>query len=202
MKSYATYRIAETVRVLIFLVLAILIFNFYPITAIMIVILALLNDLPIMTIAFDNANPSPFPARWKMKKVLVVATELGVIGVFFSFFILIIGQVFLHLNPAALQTLIFLKLAIAGHMTIYLTRTEEKHFWQRPLPSKILFFTCESTQVVATLFAAMGIFMAPIGWALAGFIWLYAIVAFVTANFLKVYLVRWLNSKQRSKLAI
>ncbi|MFX1452104.1 MAG: plasma-membrane proton-efflux P-type ATPase, partial [Promethearchaeota archaeon] len=54
MKSYAVYRIAETVRILIFLVLSITIFAFYPITAIMIVILALLNDIPIMTIAFDK----------------------------------------------------------------------------------------------------------------------------------------------------
>ncbi len=202
MKSYATYRIAETVRVLIFLVLAILLFNFYPITAIMIVILALLNDLPIMTIAFDNANPSPFPARWKMRNVLIAATELGVIGVFFSFLIFVIGRNILLLDLATLQTLIFLKLAIGGHMTIYLTRTEEHHFWQRPYPSKILFITCESTQVVATVFAAMGIFMAPIGWALAGFIWIYAFLAFVTANFLKVVLYRKLEARESKEIIL
>ncbi|MFW9984337.1 MAG: plasma-membrane proton-efflux P-type ATPase, partial [Candidatus Odinarchaeota archaeon] len=53
MNSYSTYRIAETVRVLLFLAFSILLFNFYPINAIMIVVLALLNDLPIMMIALD-----------------------------------------------------------------------------------------------------------------------------------------------------
>ena len=44
MNSYAIYRIAETLRVLLFMTLAILIFKFYPVTAVMIVMMALLND--------------------------------------------------------------------------------------------------------------------------------------------------------------
>ncbi len=186
MKSYATYRMAETIRVLIFLVMAILIFNFYPITAIMIVILALLNDLPIMTIAFDNERPAPQPVRWKMKHVIIIASVLGLIGVAVSFSLFLIGAYLLHLNPGVLQTLVFLKLAVAGHMTIYLTRTEDGHFWRHPYPAKILFFTSESTQLVATIFAAVGIFMAPIGWGLAGFIWLYALGEFIIADLIKV----------------
>jgi hypothetical protein len=50
------YRIAETLRVLVFMTLAILIFNFYPLTAVMIVILALLNDGAILSIAYDNVH--------------------------------------------------------------------------------------------------------------------------------------------------
>ncbi len=41
MTHYAIYRIAETVRVLLFMTLSILVFNFYPVTAVMIVLLAL-----------------------------------------------------------------------------------------------------------------------------------------------------------------
>ncbi|MGA7540914.1 MAG: plasma-membrane proton-efflux P-type ATPase, partial [Steroidobacteraceae bacterium] len=51
MNSYAIYRIAETLRVLLFMTAAILIFNFYPLTAVMIVMLALLNDGAILSIA-------------------------------------------------------------------------------------------------------------------------------------------------------
>jgi H+-transporting ATPase len=199
MKSYATYRIAETVRVLFFLVLAILIFNFYPITAIMIVMLALLNDLPIMTIAFDNARASPKPVRWKMQRVLIVASVLGLTGVFFSFMLFLIGRDILLLNTQALQTLIFLKLAVGGHMTIYLTRAEENNFWHKPYPAKILIIVCEVTQVVATIFAAVGILIAPIGWTLALFVWIYAFGAFVVANFIKVLTVRWLNKRESKK---
>ncbi len=64
MNSYAIYRIAETLRVLLFMTLAILVFNFYPVTAVMIVMLALLNDGAILSIAYDNvrySRPSPKP---------------------------------------------------------------------------------------------------------------------------------------------
>ena len=56
MNSYAIYRIAETLRVLLFMTLSILIFNFYPLTAVMIVMLALLNDGAILSIAYDNVQ--------------------------------------------------------------------------------------------------------------------------------------------------
>ncbi|MFW9942404.1 MAG: plasma-membrane proton-efflux P-type ATPase, partial [Candidatus Thorarchaeota archaeon] len=130
MKSYAVYRIAETIRVLLFLVLSITIFAFYPITAIMIVILALLNDLPIMTIAFDKTRITKKPVRWRIKKVLILSSILGIAGVIFSFSIFLIGKYVFQLSLGALQTFIFLKLAVAGHMTIYLTRTEEDNFWK------------------------------------------------------------------------
>ena len=196
MKSYATYRIAETIRVLIFLVFIILTFNFYPITAIMIVILALLNDLPIMTIAFDNANPSQYPVRWKMRKVLIVATVLGIAGVIFSSLLFLIGKYVFDLESAKLQSFIFLKLAVGGHMTIYLTRSEGNHFWQKPYPAKILLIACESTQIVATLFAISGILIPGIGLNLGLFVWAYAILAFIITNFIKVAVVRHLNKNE------
>jgi H+-transporting ATPase len=184
MNSYAIYRIAETMRVLFFLTLAILIFNFYPVTAVMIVILALLNDIPIMMIAYDNAKLLESPVHWDMHKVLTIATVLGVVGVFFSFMLLWIGEEVFHLSRQTIQTLIFLKLTVGGHMTIYIARTGERSFWTRPLPAARLFLTAESTQVVGTIIAVYGIFMSPLGWKLALFVWGYALLAFVITNFI------------------
>jgi H+-transporting ATPase len=192
MTNYAVYRIAETTRVLIFLSLSILIFNFYPVTAIMIVILALLNDMPIMTIAYDNVKIKEKPVRWNMRGVLIVASLLGVTGVISSFLLYVIGIDVLHLNAEMLQTLIFLKLTVAGHLTIYLARTGVHHFWARPFPAKILFITTELTQVVGTLFAVYGVFMAPIGWTLAGFIWGYALLAFLITDQLKIHFFKYM----------
>ena len=81
MNSYAIYRIAETLRVLLFMTLAIVVFNFYPLTAIMIVMLALLNDGAILSIAYDNVIYRNKPEAWDMHTVLGVSTVLGVIGV-------------------------------------------------------------------------------------------------------------------------
>jgi H+-transporting ATPase len=186
MNNYSIYRIAETIRVLIFLTLSIILFNFYPLTAVMIVILALLNDVPIMMIAYDNVKIQEKPVRWNMRDVLVVASLLGVTGVFASFFLYLIGLQVLNLDMATLQTFMFLKLTVGGHMTIYLARTGVHHFWERPLPAKILFFTAEGTQFFGTLIAIFGVFMAPLGWGLAGFVWGYALLSFFITDILKI----------------
>jgi H+-transporting ATPase len=196
MTNYAIYRIAETSRVLIFLSLSILVFNFYPITAVMIVILALLNDLPIMTIAYDNVRVQEKPVRWNMRGVLIIAFLLGATGVVSSFLLFIIGLEAFHLDSATLQTLIFLKMTVAGHLTIYLARTGVNHFWRKPLPSKVLFVITEITQFVGTLFAVYGVFMTPIGWGFAGFVWGYAALSFLITDQLKIRFFRLMGHEE------
>ena len=93
-------------------------------------------------------------------------------------------------DPGVIQTLIFLKLAVAGHMTIYLARTGQQHFWERPFPSLALFGTAEITQVGATLIAIYGVFMTPIGWTLALIVWGYALLSFLINDQVKVWLFR------------
>jgi H+-transporting ATPase len=122
-----------------------------------------------------------------MRKILSVATLLGMLGVVSSFSMLWIGLNILQLDTLTLRTFIFLKLAVAGHMTIYLTRTSDEHFWTSPLPAPVLFVSAETTQLVATMFAVYGVFMEPIGWGLAGFVWAYALAFFTINNYVKVY---------------
>ena len=202
MLSYSTFRIAETIRVLFFMTLAILVFNFYPVTVIMIVLLALFNDLPIMMIAFDNAAVAPKPVRWDMHRVLTVATTLGILGVVSTFLLFWYVDSVLHLPRATLQTLIFLKLLVAGHLTIYITRSYD-WLWKRPWPSLKFFIVVETTQVVGTLAAVYGWFMEPIGWLYALILWSYALAWFLINDVLKVLLVRYLNFRaQKQKILV
>ena len=101
MNSYAIYRIAETLRVLLFMTLAILIFNFYPLTAVMIVMLALLNDGAILSIAYDNVHYKDQPEAWNMRVVLGIATVLGVVGVVAAFGLFYLGDRVFHLDHRA-----------------------------------------------------------------------------------------------------
>lgn len=193
MNSYAIYRMAETIRVLLFITTSIMVFNFYPVTAIMIVLLALFNDAPIMAIAYDNVRYSNEPEAWNMRIVLGAATFLGVIGVFSSFGIFYIGDRVLHLGHEVLQSFIFLKLAVAGHLTIFLTRTRS-YFWTIK-PSGALFWSAVVTKLLATFVAVYGFYISPIGWKMAGFIWAYAIVAFVITDLIKVQVYKVLDHK-------
>ena len=173
MNSYAIYRIAETLRVLFFMTLAILVFNFYPVTAVMIVMLALLNDGAILSIAYDNVHYKDKPEAWNMHLVLGISTVLGVIGVVAAFGLFYLGERVFHLDRMHIQTLMYLKLSIAGHLTIFLTRTRGP-FWSIR-PARILWVAVVGTQTVATLIAVYGLFMTPLGWGWAAFVWGYAL---------------------------
>jgi len=192
MTSYATFRIAETIRVLLFMTLSILVFDFYPVTAVMIVLLAILNDFPILMIAYDNVRVAADPVRWNMSRVLTIASVLGVIGVFESFLLFWIAERYLGLDRPTIQTLIFLKLLVAGHLTIYLTRNPG-WFWQRPWPNWKLLLSCEMTQVLGTLAAVYGWFVHPIGWGYALLVWAYALVWLFIDNLAKVWTIRALG---------
>jgi H+-transporting ATPase len=194
MTGYATYRIAETTRVLLFMTASILVFNFYPVTAIMVVLLALLNDLPIMMIAYDSAPVALRPVRWDMARVLTISSVLGVFGVISSFGIFWLVRNYLGLAAPVVQSLVFLKLLVAGHMTIYLTRNKGP-IWERPWPSWKLVVPCEATQIVGTLFVVYGWFVAPTGWPLALIVWGYALVAFLIASAIKVETYRLLEHR-------
>jgi H+-transporting ATPase len=185
MKSYATFRIAETLRIILFMALSIIVFNFYPVTAVMIIILALLNDIPIMAIAYDNAPIDKKPVRWKMREMLTIATILGLTGVTSSVLFFFILET-LKFPLSLVQPMVFVKLDVAGHSTIYITRSGEGHFWQKPLPSLKLFLPAMATRIAGTVIGVYGLFMAPIGWKYAAYIWLYATAWFIFNDFVKV----------------
>ena len=191
MNSYSIYRIAETIRVLIFMTLAILIFNFYPLTAVMIVLLALLNDGAILSIAYDNVHYLNQPESWNMRTVLGIASVLGIVGVCSSFGLFYLGEQVFHLDRSFIRTLMYLKLSVAGHLTIFLTRTRGP-FWSIR-PANILWLAVLGTQTIATLIAVYGFFMAPLGWGWAFFVWGYALAWFLLCDRIKLLAYRILN---------
>jgi len=188
MNSYAIYRIAETLRVLLFMTLAILIFNFYPLTAVMIVMLALLNDGAILSIAYDNVHYKDQPEAWNMPMVLGVATVLGLIGPVAAFGLFFLGERVYHLDRAHIQTLMYLMLSVAGHLTIFLARTRGPFWTIRP--ARILWVAVVGTQILATLIAVYGVFMTPLGWGWALFVWGYALVWFLVNDRVKLLAYR------------
>jgi H+-transporting ATPase len=195
MNSYAIYRITETLRVLLFMTLSILVFNFYPVTAVMIVMLALLNDGAILSIAYDHVHYKNKPESWDMRLVLGISSVLGVMGVIAAFGLFYLGERVFHIDRAHIQTLMYLKLSVAGHLTIFLTRTSGP-FWSIR-PARILWIAVLGTQIVATLIAVYGFFMTPLGWGWALFVWGYALVWFFVNDRVKLLAYKILKSKNQ-----
>ncbi|WP_457746631.1 plasma-membrane proton-efflux P-type ATPase [Sulfurimonas sp.] len=217
MKSYVVYRIAETVRILIFMTLSIVVFDFYPITAIMIILLALLNDIPIMTIAYDNTKVEKKPVRWDMKGVFVLSTWLGVAGVLSSFTIFYITMIYLKNHPdtamflpevpswvdmkddksflAFVQTLFFVKLIIAGHYTIFNTRIAD-WFFKKPYPSLPLVSASLLTAVAGTAMGLYSFGLIPrINWQWALFLWGYVTVWFIFNDIVKMAVIKYYRKR-------
>jgi H+-transporting ATPase len=183
----------------LFMTMAILWFNFYPVTAVMIVMIALLNDGAILSIAYDNVRYSNKPEAWNMHRVLGISTVLGVVGVGSAFLLFWLGERVFHLDRAHVQTLMYLKLSVAGHLTIFLTRTRGP-FWSIK-PAKVLWMAVLGTQIIATLIAVHGLFMTPLGWKYAGFVWAYAIAWALFTDRLKLLAYRILDPSALPLLA-
>ena len=195
MRSYTIYRVSETVRLLIFLFLAMMVFNNHPLTPIMIVLIALLNDVPIMMIAYDRMPSSQRPTAWNMKEIFTVSLGLGIIGVCSTFGLYWIAETIWQLDPLQCKTLAFMKILCAGNLTIYLTRNEGA-FWSNPLPEKKFVIATSIPLVIGTIISVYGLGTQDfigIGWHYAWISWLYIIAWFIISFLIKVFLYKILN---------
>jgi H+-transporting ATPase len=148
----------------------------------------LLNDGAILSIAYDNVHYKDKPESWNMRMVLGIATVLGLVGPVAAFGLFYIGDRVLHLDRPHLQTLMYLLLSVAGHLTIFLTRTRGPFWSIRPAP--ILWMAVLGTQILATLIAVYGLFMTPLGWGLALLVWGYALAWFLVSDRIKIHTYR------------
>jgi H+-transporting ATPase len=180
--SYTIYRVALTMDIMFVVVLSTIFFNFVPLSAAMIVIMSLLDDVPIMTIAYDHTSVSEKPIRWQMSRLLPVSAVLGLFSIVQSFGLLLIGiRVLLHphlqslfglSSDSQLQTMMFLQLVAGGHLLLFVTRTE-RWFFLPPFPAASLFFAIVLTQLVAILMCGFGWLVPAIPWTLIGWVWAY-----------------------------
>jgi len=195
MQSYTIYRITETIRVILLFALTIGVFDFYPITAIEIILLALFNDVPILAIAYDNTKELPHPLRWDMKEVLVLSVWLGVAGVMSSFLLFWLVYYVWQVNAELTQTIFFAKLIIAGHGTLYNTRIDD-WFWKAPHPNPILWNASLWSAIAAVIIAVYGFgLIYPMGWGWAIFLVIYLFAWFVFNDAVKIMVLRYYRKK-------
>jgi H+-transporting ATPase len=209
MMSYTIYRIAMTIDVMVFVVLAMLVFPvlpgtgeaFKPLTAVMIIILALLDDIPIMTIAYDNTVISPKPVRWQMGRVLAVSCVLGALAVLQTFGLLLIGMNNLNdilwgvkIDANHLRTMIFLQLVVGGHLMLFLTRTKS-WFFLKPWPNWRLACAIIGTQLFAAAMCGFGWLVPPLPWALIGLVWVYNLVWMIVQDAVKLAVYRVIEGR-------
>jgi len=148
-----------------------------------------------MTIAYDHTGLEQKPVRWDMHQVISVATAMGIVGVLGSFGMLLIAIDWLHLDVTQVQTYVFLKMAVAGHLVLFVARTKD-HFWKRPWPAPIMIWSAVITKIAATLLAAYGFgFITPITWPEIALIWIYSIGSAIVTDLVKVLVYHHLQHR-------
>jgi len=205
MKSYMLYRMAETFRLLLFLLLAMLVYEEHPLTAIMVILIALLNDIPIMMIAYDKMRVHTHPISWNIKELLTVSVGFSVVGVISTFGLFWIGKAFWFANVADpnlqfayLQTLAFMGILCGGNLTIYLTRNIGP-IWQKPYPEWKFFVSTLISLIIGTLVSVYGLGsedFVGIGWKYVGLSWAYILVWFVITIIVKQILYKMIGYRE------
>jgi H+-transporting ATPase len=202
--SYTIYRVALTMDIMFLVVLSTIFLGFQPLTAVMIVIMSLLDDVPIMTIAYDNTAVAKDPIRWRMPRLLSVSAVLGTASIVQSFGLLLIGFAVmqdagakdyfgLH-DQAQLQTVMFLQLVAGGHLLLLVTRTY-KWFFEPPYPARPLFIAIVLTQALAVLMCGFGWIVPQIAWTTIVWIWGYLLVWLCVLGIVRVAMERLMDNR-------
>jgi len=194
--NYILFRVAMTLDIMFVVVLATVFFGFSPLTPVMIILIALLDDVPIMTIAYDNTLLPKEPVRWHMRRLLLVSGFMGVMAVVQTFGLVLIGmewmsnpqwQSWIKLTQEQIQTAVFLQIVAGGHLLLFVMRSRASLF-SPPWPAMPMFVAIVGTQILAVLICGFGWFVTALPWTIVALVWLYMLVWMIVLDWVKLAL--------------
>ncbi|HWC57393.1 MAG TPA: HAD hydrolase family protein, partial [Candidatus Paceibacterota bacterium] len=172
MYSYSIYRISESFRLIMTVLILGVMIHQYPLTPMQLILVAFLNDIPIISLAFNRVTYTVRPEGVPVRKRFKISLLFGIIGVLQSIILFVILRHFGY-PLAVIQTAFFLKLIISGHMLVFVAHTQKR--WWRFFPSRPVILATLATSILASLVASFGIFMTALSTTLLGFVWLWAL---------------------------
>ncbi|WP_444946086.1 plasma-membrane proton-efflux P-type ATPase [Microbulbifer sp. VTAC004] len=199
--NYVLFRVSMTLDIMVVVVFATILFGFSPLTPVMIVLVALLDDIPIMTIAYDNTLLPKEPVHWEMRDLLLGSTIIGIFSIAQTMGLLLIGmewlqnsqwQSWISLSKEQIQTIIFLQIVAGGHLLLFVVRSR-KAFFSKPFPAMKLFCAIVGTQILTVLMCGFGWLVPAIPWSIIGLVWLYMIIWMFALDLVKKLLYRRLQ---------
>jgi len=182
--NYSVYRISESFRLVVTILILGLWYGFYPLVPLQLILLAFLNDIPIISLAVDRVKISIKPSEVNTKERFTLSLLFGSVGVLNSILLFFLMTQWLHFQLPVIQTMFFLKLTVSGHALIFVAHTKER--WFRFLPAKEVIIATLATQAVATMLAITGFMMpAPIPPWYAFFVWVWALFWMQIGEYMK-----------------
>ncbi len=191
--SYSIYRLSESFRLIVTVVVLGLVYQTYPLTPVQLILIALLNDIPIISMAFDRVEHFSRPAKIKPAERFILSSLYGLTGIGNSLILFFLMADVFHLSWAVIQTVYFLKLTVSGHMLIYVAHTKER--WWRFLPSKQVIWATFLTQIAASFLAGLGIFMPAISFLYIVAIWIWCLIWMQVSELAKIFHQRFVKPR-------
>lgn len=190
--NYTIYRISESFRLIITILVLGLIYGSYPLLPLQIILLAFMNDIPIISLAVDRVKISTTPSAIKVRERFGLSLLFGLVGIFNSLIMFFLTFDVFHLPIGIIQTMFFLKLTVSGHALIFVAHTKER--WWKFLPAKAVIIATLTTQALATLLAITG-FMMPtaIPWQYAALIWVWCLLWMQVTELMKDVQARFIH---------
>ena len=233
MKNYVTYRIACTIQLLFFFFLAILAFSdvdskkmpvhtgglpgvdlppYFKLPVMALVVITILNDGTIITIAYDNVVPGTAPEKWHLRRVYLESALLGGVACVSSLVLLWIAlqsngdmDILKHwlnlpnLSYNQIKCMMYLKISLSDFLTVFAARTQG-WFWSRRPGYALLtaFFVATFTSsILAQTWpfdsGAEKDIMEPLEWSHVIFVWIYCLVWFVFQDACKMLLRQFIS---------
>jgi H+-transporting ATPase len=194
--NYSIYRISESFRLIVSILILGLLYGFYPLVPTQLILLALLNDVPIISLAVDRVKASDKPSTIKTKERFILSLLFGSVGIANSLLLFFLMTKVPNLSLPYIQTMFFLKLTVSGHALIFVAHTKER--WWRFLPSKEVIIATISTQIIATVLALTGLLMpAKISWLAVVFVWMWSLLWMQVGELMKIIQSRIFKDKEK-----
>ncbi|KNC47793.1 plasma-membrane proton-efflux P-type ATPase [Thecamonas trahens ATCC 50062] len=187
MSSYITFRIVDSFHVLFFLAISILFLDF-ELDSIHVAILAILNDVSLVSIAFDHARDSARPLKWNLPFLLILGGVLSCVMIastIVTYYIAHKASWGWQLQVDATKTAVYLQISVSGHLAIFATRVQDS-LAVLYAPSRVVVGGVLASQLVATALAGFGILMEKLAWSHVAEIWGIAVATFLIVDYVKL----------------
>ena len=239
--NFITYRIAATLQLLFFFFISMLWFHpsdytqppsseledgetwpkFFHVPVLMLMLITLLNDGTMVTIAYDKTVPSPAPSTWNLPVLFMVSSVLGAVSCISSLILLhallnswdedgLIQRMGISgIQYGQIVTAIYLKVSVSDFLTLFSARTGGRFFWsgERARPATPLLLGCVVALGLSSFFSLFWPDSDPDEVLVEGlknnvglffFVWVYCLFFWVVQDIFKVltFVVSLINSKE------
>jgi len=222
--NFITYRIAATLQLLFFFFISVFVFHpkdyndefpeFFHMPVLMLMLITLLNDGTLITIAYDHARANQTPNKWNLPALSLSSSTLAFVSCASSLFllhVLLAGENpngFLQkigMKPATygeITNAIFLKVSVSDFLTLFSARAGSSFFWQVKPSMMLLAGGCLAlalSSLLALFWAgseldAIAVERLADNPALFVLVWVFSLAFWIIQDVLKVLCYKYMHS--------